>query len=1066
MSWPTPPQRSRTMLLDNPLERTTGVLVKSWQADHHQGWPTSMPRLATRGRLRERATPGAASVFRLRNGRTWGLPLPSGAEELTRSHRCMQTSGSAPCERPEFLTRTLPFPIQYVPLCSNMPTNLIESLNMNFTCNVTLVLSLVPISSLSSALFSRLRYHLFLNHTRSMFTVLYRTSPFPTPLQNIHLRLILTSTLTTFRAHGVLSMLSLFSVAGSLQALKARFETSRRLIDSFRWHRHNGLGQWCVWATTYSQSTSASPLGSALMQAYTDIWAMLSRTFCAFMAWALSPSGWMTTSSSEFDANTCKTSTAEGVHGASRYSGMAVASRTEGVSGGVATRYRMAERTNSLRTWFFPSGTCRSDPPEASRTASTPTAWRTSTVSQNPWVSSGSARKMSLLPLVFPLQASNGTWTRVQWLFHLRRRRSTFARSNTGIRAGRTRCRRFRNSTANFGMLHSLSSAGVPTSHPWKPCWTSSGGARFSVAAHSVEKSQDQNQSGISQPSLMQAPVRESQSSLQDAGVHGAFSRGGKQTIEISDGQKPWARNSSFSRSWHSTAPAPLIQTSKSMATTGESSKAGGTVAAGTGKSTPSFGDLQPLWKRTESELTRAMWKAPETRQTTRLEENTPIATSSSHQFPSRRHYGHSWSTSMPPSPQKKGGFEKQGSRYAHWRSQPYPPPKSVDGTAKTTVSRTTRSGGTHTSSNTRNKLSGPLPAAERQRGRPPAYKPGLIPVPSRLRPHCFASERLRHWLPVSSRRPVDSHGLPLALSQTDIQRITDVTAHAWADSTAATYGSGLLIFHVFCDERAIPDEQRAPASELLVLSFVSALAGAYAPSAINNYLNGVRAWHLIHGLDWIVDQERLLNAVKGASKLSPLSSKRVKREPLTRELLNAFDPQRHPSRSALHRERHRDGSEVQVLSLPCTKSAPSGEDISCARQSFPADPWSALDNHLKVNTLPDTSHIFAYKKNGPSDWMGIPLTKRAFQCRLKTALSGLPSTPVIHGHSMRIGGTLEYLLRGVSFETVKSIGRWKSDAFTLYLRRHAQVLAPYLQEHPAALSELTRCTLQLPPVR
>ncbi|KAG2057448.1 hypothetical protein BDR06DRAFT_179454 [Suillus hirtellus] len=54
-----------------------------------------------------------------------------------------------------------------------------------------------------------------------------------------------------------------------------------------------------------------------------------------------------------------------------------------------------------------------------------------------------------------------------------------------------------------------------------------------------------------------------------------------------------------------------------------------------------------------------------------------------------------------------------------------------------------------------------------------------------------------------------------------------------------------------------------------------------------------------------------------------------------------------------------------------------------------------------------------------------------------------------LKGHGIRIGGTLEYLLRGVPFETVKTMGRWNSDSFLLYLRKHAVILAPYLQDHP-----------------
>jgi hypothetical protein len=49
-----------------------------------------------------------------------------------------------------------------------------------------------------------------------------------------------------------------------------------------------------------------------------------------------------------------------------------------------------------------------------------------------------------------------------------------------------------------------------------------------------------------------------------------------------------------------------------------------------------------------------------------------------------------------------------------------------------------------------------------------------------------------------------------------------------------------------------------------------------------------------------------------------------------------------------------------------------------------------------------------------------------------------------LQGHGIRIGAVLEYLLRGMPFEVMKSKGRWASDSFERYLRKHAQILAPY----------------------
>ena len=54
----------------------------------------------------------------------------------------------------------------------------------------------------------------------------------------------------------------------------------------------------------------------------------------------------------------------------------------------------------------------------------------------------------------------------------------------------------------------------------------------------------------------------------------------------------------------------------------------------------------------------------------------------------------------------------------------------------------------------------------------------------------------------------------------------------------------------------------------------------------------------------------------------------------------------------------------------------------------------------------------------------------------------------------------MEYLLRGVPFDVMKVKGRWSSDAFILYLRKHAQILAPYIQAVPAVHDTFARLTM------
>jgi hypothetical protein len=122
----------------------------------------------------------------------------------------------------------------------------------------------------------------------------------------------------------------------------------------------------------------------------------------------------------------------------------------------------------------------------------------------------------------------------------------------------------------------------------------------------------------------------------------------------------------------------------------------------------------------------------------------------------------------------------------------------------------------------------------------------------------------------------------------------------------------------------------------------------------------------------------------------------------------------------------------------------PSCEDVLWAKQNGPTDLDEAFQNYLLLNTPPNDGHLFAYKwKKGHH-----PLTKRAFILCLAEAAQAAGEEP-LQGHGIRIGSTLKYLLRGVSFKTMKIMGRWASDAFHLYLRKHAQILALYLQVTP-----------------
>ncbi|KAG2124421.1 hypothetical protein DEU56DRAFT_744548, partial [Suillus clintonianus] len=371
---------------------------------------------------------------------------------------------------------------------------------------------------------------------------------------------------------------------------------------------------------------------------------------------------------------------------------------------------------------------------------------------------------------------------------------------------------------------------------------------------------------------------------------------------------------------------------------------------------------------------------------------------------------------------------------------------------------------------------------------------------PSPLRPHCLARERLHKWTPAgaNTRLPTNSH-TEAHISEEQLDRILQVMGSSWAQSTKETYGAGLLVFHVYCDSQKIPETQRCPVSPTILLSFLASCAGSYSGTALANYTAGLKAWHLLHGRPWIVNAKELKAVLDGATALAPESSKCSKREPFTVNILStirtflnlddhrdaaifacitttfyaiarlgeftvptikSFDPVKHISRCHVSTTVDRNGLPVTKFHLPTTKASPvTGEDAFWSAQEGPSDPQTALENHLRINPASELTHLFAWKH--PKGMR--PLSKREVTKRL-ASVAQTASLPDLKGHGLRIGGTLEYLLRGVPFDVVKSMGRWSSDAFTIYLRDHAVVIAPYIQALTPALEPLSRPSM--PPVR
>jgi len=130
---------------------------------------------------------------------------------------------------------------------------------------------------------------------------------------------------------------------------------------------------------------------------------------------------------------------------------------------------------------------------------------------------------------------------------------------------------------------------------------------------------------------------------------------------------------------------------------------------------------------------------------------------------------------------------------------------------------------------------------------------------------------------------------------------------------------------------------------------------------------------------------------------------------------LKAFNKETHIKPSDIRIEHDRNGLHSTVFHIPRTKTSIHGEDVSWSKQAGDTDPEAALAHHLALNKPPADGHLFSYLK----DSRFCPLTKSTFIRTVAEAARKVGLNPQ-QGHGIRIGSTLEYLLRGTPFASAK----------------------------------------------
>ena len=189
--------------------------------------------------------------------------------------------------------------------------------------------------------------------------------------------------------------------------------------------------------------------------------------------------------------------------------------------------------------------------------------------------------------------------------------------------------------------------------------------------------------------------------------------------------------------------------------------------------------------------------------------------------------------------------------------------------------------------------------------------------------------------------------------------------------------------------------------------------------------------------------------------RIQPCLERRARRPLLIRlslllgELLvptpNGFDPARHIARNApLSLQTAANNARYYTLHIPWSKTTHlNGLTITLTDREDPTSPVAALTRNLVHNRrVPSTAPFFAYESAAPTGWS--PMTRTWFlqRCNDIWRNAGLTS---LTGHSFRIGGTTELLLRGVPPQVVAMQGRWESGAFLKYWRNVEAILPLYV---------------------
>lgn len=298
--------------------------------------------------------------------------------------------------------------------------------------------------------------------------------------------------------------------------------------------------------------------------------------------------------------------------------------------------------------------------------------------------------------------------------------------------------------------------------------------------------------------------------------------------------------------------------------------------------------------------------------------------------------------------------------------------------------------------------------------------------------------------------------------------------AHGIAVSTRRTYTTAQRRFITFCytTKQLSPAGFPCPASEWTLILFVTHLAGSLKANSIKVYLAGVRSLHIEQGFSNPLENRlRLERVIRGIKRLQ--GSDKRDRHPVTINVLRKFERQ-------ITHTRYDDSMFWAACCLGFFGFLRSGEFTVASHTSFNHDLHLSIDdiqvdrrhspNFMLVNIKASKTeqfrkgvtlrlarsgssicavrtvlHYLHFRGNKPGPLFihkdGKALTRTDLSKWLQAIAIRAGCTGNFSSHSFRIGAATTAAQKGIPDHLIKTLGRWESNAYQLYIQTTAATL-------------------------